>query len=109
MREREHPVLAQGGHAPFTQQRQPQLDVAEQPTLLGQRDLRAIGELAGLAEVVHERGADEEVGVQARVQLAELQREGCDRHGVLEQPAEVRVMARARARRAAPFGAQRIV
>ena len=49
--------------------------MAEQPALLGQPDLRAVGELARLAEVVHERGADQQVGVQPRVQLARLERE----------------------------------
>ena len=40
-----------------------------------------------------ERGGEEEVLVQARVQRAGLDRERRDRDGVLEQPAEVGVMA----------------
>ncbi len=82
-------------------------DVAEQPALLGQPDLGAVGELAGLAEVVHERRGDQQVGIQTHVQLGDLERERADRDRVLEQPAEVRVVAAARARRAPPLGAQR--
>ena len=82
-------------------------DVAEQPALVGEPDLGAVGELARLAQVVHERRGDQQVGVQPRVQLAGLERERADRDGVLEQAAEVGVVAAARARRAAPLGAQR--
>ena len=81
-------------------------DVAEQPPLLGEPDLRAVGELARLAEVVHERGGDQEVRVQPRMQLAGLERERADRDGVLEQAAQVGVVAGARARRAPPRRAQ---
>ena len=69
-------------------------------------DLRAVGELARLADVVQQRGGDQHVGVQPRVQDARLQRERPDRDGVLEQPAEVGVVAGARARRAPELGAQ---
>ncbi len=81
----------------------------EQPALLAQRDLRAVGELAGLAEVVDERGGEQQVAVEPRVQLAELVGERRHGDGVLEQPAEVGVVAAARAGRPAPRGAQRAV
>jgi hypothetical protein len=84
-------------------------DVAEQAALLGQPDLGAVGELARLAEVVHERGGEQEVGVQTRMQHAGLDHERPHRDGVLEQAAEVGVVAAARARGAAPLGAQGVV
>ena len=83
--------------------------VAEQPPLVGQPDLGAVGELAGAAEVVDDRGGQQQVGVQPRVQLAQLVRERRDRDRVLEQPAEVRVVAGPRARRPPPRRPQRRV
>src|SRR3954467_1091534 len=80
--------------------------VAEQPALVAPADLRAVGELAGLADVVQERGGEEEVLVEPRVELAGLVRELGHRDGVLEQPPEVGVVAAAAARRAAERGAQ---
>ena len=80
---------------------QPELDVTQQLALAAALDLGAVGELAGLAEVVDDRGADQQVAIQARVQRAQLERHGGHGDGVLEQAAEVGVMARrgARARR----------
>ncbi len=46
----------------------------EQLPLAAARDLGAVGELARLAEVVHDRGAQQQVAIQARVQRAELER-----------------------------------
>ena len=83
--------------------------MAEQPALLAQPDLGAVGELAGLAEVVDERGGEQQVRIQTRMQLGALERQRADRDRVLQQPAEVGVVAGARARRAAPLGAQRVV
>ena len=80
--------------------------MAEQPALVGQPDLRAVGELARLAQVVHERGGHQQVRVEPRVQLAGLERERRDGDRVLEQAAEVGVVAAARARGAAPGRAQ---
>ena len=54
-----------------------------------------------MADVVHDRRGQEQVAVQAAVQVAELAREGRHRNRVLEQTAEVRVVAVARAWRAA--------
>ena len=67
--------------------------MAEQPALAAALDLRAVGELARLAEIVDDRGAEQQVAVQARVQRAQLQRERGDRDRVLEQAAEVGVVA----------------
>ena len=73
-------------------------DVAEQPPLLAETDLRPQRELARAAEVVDDRGGQQQVGVQPGVKLAELVGERRHRHGVLEQPAQVGVVAAARAR-----------
>ena len=81
----------------------------QQPPLLGQADLGAVGELARLAEVVDERRGEQQVGVQARMQLAGLKRERRYRDRVLEQAAEVGVMAGPGAGRPAPVRAQRRV
>src|SRR4051812_39952866 len=74
--------------------------VADQPPLLAQSDLSAELELAGLADVVRQRGAEEQVGVESGMDEAQLMRQRCDADRVLEQPAEVRVVAGARTRRA---------
>ena len=84
-------------------------EVAEQPALLGQPDLRAVGELARLAEVVHERGGDQQVGVQPRVQLARLERERGRPRPCARAARRGRRGGRARARRAPPLRAQRVV
>src|SRR5436190_9292021 len=78
----------------------PDREVAEHPALVAQLEARAVSELPRLAHVVEQRGGHQQVGIQARVKLAELADESADRHGVLEQPAEVGVMADARAGRA---------
>src|SRR3954452_2626441 len=83
--------------------------VAEQPALVAPPDLRAVGELAGLADVVQKRGGEQEVLVESRVELAGLVRELGHRDGVLEQSPEVGVVAAAAARRAAKRGAQGLV
>ena len=62
---------------------------------------RAVGELARLAEVVDDRGAQQQVAVEARVQRAQLERQRRDGDGVLEQAAEVGVVRAGASRRAA--------
>ena len=84
-------------------------EVADQRARVAQRDVGAELELARLADVVQHRRADQQVGVEPRVQHARLLRERGDRDRVLEQPAEVRVVAAARAGRAAQLGAERLV
>ena len=66
--------------------------MAEQPALVAEPDLGAERQLADAAEVVDERGGQQQVLVQALVQHARLDRERRDRDGVLEQPAEVGVV-----------------
>ena len=83
--------------------------MAEQPPLVGQADVGAVAELAGAAEVVHERRGQEQVRVQPRVQLADLVGQGRHRDGVLEQAAEIRVMTGAGARSLPPRRAQNAV
>ena len=78
------------------------LHVAEQPALLADAEVGAVRELARLADVVHERRRDQQVGVELDVQQARLLRERRDRDRVLQQPAEVGVVPAARARRAPP-------
>ncbi len=73
--------------------------MAEQPPLLAQSELGPVGELARLADVVQERRRDQQVRVEPRMQRAELQRQRADRDGVLEQAAEVGVVAGPRAGR----------
>ena len=58
----------------------------QQPPLLAAVDLGAVGELAGLADVVQERRRQQQVAVQARVQRTQLQRQRGDRDGVLRRP-----------------------
>ena len=84
-------------------------DVADQRAGLAECDLGAQLELAQLADVVEQRRADQHVRVEPRVQDARLEAERADRDGVLEQPAEVGVVARARAGRPAQLGPERVV
>ena len=78
-----------------------QRQVPHQASLLGDPKLGPIGELARLADVVEERRGHQQVRVQARMQLADLEHQR--RHGdrVLDQPTNVGVMAGAGAGRAA--------
>ena len=95
VREREAAgVVEAGAPRALLEHPQPDLDVAEQPALVGEADLGAERELARAAEVVDDRGGEQQVLVQPRVQRARLHRERRDGDGVLEQPAEVGVVAR---------------
>src|SRR4051794_21583041 len=89
--ERESSCLVHAG-CPLVEDALAQHEVAEQAALLAEADLGAVGELARLAEVVDERGADEQVGVEAWMQRGRLDPERRDRDGVLEQAAEVGVV-----------------
>ena len=95
--EREPALGIERGRGVVGDQAQPELDVAQQLPLAAAPDLRAVGELAGLAEVVDDRRAQQQVAVQARVQRAELERHRGDRDGVLEQAAEIGVVGPSRA------------
>ena len=83
-------------------------EVAEQPALLGEPELGAVGELAHLADVVEERRRHQQVGVEPRVELADVPDQRPDRDRVLEQAAEVGVMAGARAGRPPELARQRL-
>ena len=72
--------------------------------LVADPELGAVGELARLADVVEQRRRHQQVGVEPRVELTELADERADRDRVLEQAAEVGVMAGAGAGRAAQLG-----
>src|SRR5688500_17943101 len=81
-------------------------EVTHQSTGLAERDLGAKVELARLAQIVQDRSADKQVGVQARVEGAGLEPERGHRDRVLQEAAEVGVMAGAGARGAAELGAE---
>ena len=93
MLEREHPRLVEHAGGALAQQPQPDLHVAEQPALLAQLDRGAVGELARLADVVDDRGADQQVAVEPRVSERQLLGERRDGDRMLEQPAQVGVVA----------------
>ena len=76
--------------------------------LLADPELGPVGELARLADVVQERRRHQQVGVEPRVQLADLADQRADRDGVLEQPAEVGVVAGPGAGRAPELGGDRL-
>ena len=67
--------------------------MAQHPALLRDTELGAVRELAHLAGVVNQGGRHQEVGVQPGMELAGLEHERADRHRVLQQPAEVGVVA----------------
>ena len=67
--------------------------MAEQPALGGLPESRAGLELDRAADVVQERGGEEQVGAEARMQLAELAADRRDADRVLEQAAGVVVVA----------------
>src|SRR5712691_10361796 len=83
------------------------MDVAEQAAFVGLREAGTGPQLYRSADVVQQRGADEQVAAHARVQMRRLAAEGGDADGVLEQAARVAVVLRARrqaAQRAAELG-----
>ena len=73
-------------------QAQPEMDVAEQPSLLGLAERRAAAELERAADVVQERGGEQEVGAEPRMELRGLAAERRDADRVLEQAAGVGVV-----------------
>ena len=105
--QREPALAVESGREMLRQHAQAQLDVAEQPALVAALDLDAVAELARLAEIVDDGGAQQQVAVEPRVQRARLERERGHGDGVLEQAAEVGVVAGLRARRSGRAGARR--
>ena len=83
--------------------------MAEHGARLAEPRYRRQVELAGLAHVVEDRGAEQHVRVETRMQHAGLLGQRGHGHGVLQQPAQVGVMPGARAGRAAQLGAEALV
>ena len=73
-------------------QAQAEMDVAEQPSLFRLPERGRASELARPADVVQERGGEEQVGAQARMELGRLAGERGDADGVLEQPSGIGVV-----------------
>jgi hypothetical protein len=82
-----------GGRAELLEGAQPEVDVAQQASLIGRREERRPAELLDAADVVDERRGDEQVGRQSRVDLGQLAGERRDADRVLEQAACIRVVA----------------
>src|SRR5262249_20418885 len=72
-------VVEARGRRALVEHPQPDLDVPEQPPLVREPDLGAERELTRPAEVVDDRGREQEVLVEAGVQRAGVDREGRDR------------------------------
>jgi hypothetical protein len=70
-------------------------EVAEQPPRLAHLDLGAVAELARLAHVVQQGGRHQQVGVEPGMKLADLGDERADGDGVLEETAEIGMVAAA--------------
>ena len=72
--------------------------MAEEAALVGRRERRPARELERAADVVDERGRDEQLAAQARMELRRLAAERRDADRVLEQPAGVGVVVVGRRR-----------
>jgi hypothetical protein len=66
--------------------------VTEQPSLVGRAERGRAAQLASATDVVQERGGEQQVGSQTRVQLRRLAGERGDADRVLEQSARVVVV-----------------
>ena len=82
-------------------QPQAEVHVAEQPPFRGLAEARPGHELDGASDVVQQRGGQDEVGAQPRVQLAELAADRRHADRVLEQAAGVVVVPFRRGRQRA--------
>ncbi len=71
---------------------QPQMDVAEQSTLLRLAERGAATELPDASDVVQERGGEQEVGAEPGMELCGLAAERRHADRVLEQAARVTVV-----------------
>ena len=87
-----------GGRAELLERPQPEVYVAEQPPFLRGREDRRPPQLARAADVVDERGGEEQVGAEALMDLRELAAERRDSDGVLQQAAGVGVVTDRRRR-----------
>ena len=72
---------------------QSELDVPEQLALVGRSESGPAPELDGPSDVVDERGREQQVGPEPRMELRRLPAQRRDADGVLEQAAGVRVVA----------------
>ena len=70
-----------------------EVDVSEEPALLGLTKRRPGSELVSTAHVVEERRGEQEIVPEARMKLRSLATQGRDADRVLEQPSRVAVMA----------------
>ena len=70
----------------------PEMDVAEEATLVGLTERRPGSEFADPTHVVEERGRKDDVVAQSRVELRRLAGECRDAHGVLEEATRVSVV-----------------
>jgi hypothetical protein len=86
-----------------------ELDMPEHPAGVAFEDFGGAGEAACVTQVVRQGGGQQQVGVEPRIHPGQLKRELGHRNRVLEQPAEVGVVAAAGAGRCAPRVAQRAV
>ena len=84
-------------------------DVADHAPFVGDGDRHAGAERLGAADVVQERRREQDVGVEARVELGRLAAERRDGHGVLEEAAGVVVVGLRRGRRPQPLAQPRVV
>lgn len=109
VREREPALLRELRRTVRGEDLQPELHVAKHPPLVTELDGGGVHKLADLAQIVHDRGGDQQIPIQARMELAELPAELRDGDGVLEQPAQIRVVAAAGAGRAAQRGAELLI
>ena len=94
---------------PFGHELLAEHEMTDQRPGLALRDLRPELELEGLAGVVQDRRAREQIAVEPGMEHAGLCREGGHRDGVLDQPAQVGVVAGARAGRLAKGRAKGLV
>ena len=69
-----------------------EMDVAEQATFLRLAERWAASELTDAADVVQQRGREDEICAEARMQLRRLAAERRDADGVFEQPSGVAVV-----------------
>jgi uncharacterized protein (DUF1015 family) len=74
-------------------QAQAKVDVSEQPTLFGGAEGRPTGELDRTSDVVEQRGGEQEIGAQARMELSDLAADRRHADRVLEEPSGVPVVA----------------
>ena len=76
----------------FLDRPEPQVDVSEQPALIGLPERRPRAELADPAHVVEERASEDDVVPQAGMELSRLAAEGGDADSVFEEAARVSVV-----------------